>query len=278
MIPAQEPLWQNIQNFSLDNPGVDFKFSDRLARENGWPPAYALRVIEEYKKFIFLCCITPGGVTPSDPVDQAWHLHLTFTQSYWNDLCRDTLGQQIHHNPTKGGKAEAIKFDGYYTHTNQLYIQTFGTVPPADIWHSNKTRFTDINFRRVNVGRYWLVPKPRNMGQVAILLMLIVAVGLFIQASETTIALGLIVGVIGLVVVAVYKGGDDDSYDNNKRKKDGDSGCGGDADGDYNTGHSGHSSHSDHGGSHGCSGHSGCGSGCSGCSSSGCSGCGGGGD
>ncbi|WDF79368.1 hypothetical protein PQ469_05040 [Mucilaginibacter sp. KACC 22773] len=270
MIPAQEPLWQNIQNFSLDNPGVDFKFSDRLARENGWPPAYALRVIEEYKKFIFLCCITPGGVTPSDPVDQAWHLHLTFTRSYWNDLCRDTLGQQIHHNPTKGGKVEAVKFDGYYTHTHQLYSQTFGAVPPADIWHNNTTRFTDINYRRVNLGRYWLLPKPRSISQVVILLMLIVAVGLFIQASETNIALAIVAGVIGLVIVAVYKGVDDDSDDDSKNKSDGgSSGCGGDADSGHHGGHSGH------GGSHGCGGHSGCSSGCSGCSSSGCSGCGG---
>jgi len=278
MIPEQELLWQNIQNYSIDKPGVGFKFSDRLARENGWPRNYALRVIEEYKKFIFLCCITPGGVTPSDPVDQAWHLHLTFTQSYWNDLCRDTLGQQIHHNPTKGGQAEAIKFDGYYTHTHQLYTQTFGTIPPADIWHNNKTRFTDINFRRVNVGRYWLLPKPRSISQVVILLMLIVAAGLFIQASETSIALAIMIGVIGLVVVAVYKGGHDYSDEDRKNNNDGNSGCGGDTDSGPHGDHSGHDGSHDHGGSHGCGGHSGCGSGCSGCSSSGCSGCGGGGD
>jgi hypothetical protein len=273
MIPEQELLWQNIQNYSLDKPGVDFKFSDRLARENGWTHNYALRVIEEYKKFIFLCCISSIGVTPSDPVDQAWHLHLTFTQSYWNNLCRDTLGQQIHHNPTKGGQAEAVKFDGYYTYTHQLYTQTFGAMPPADIWHNNKTRFTDINYRRVNLGRYWLLPKPRSISQVVILLMLIVAVGLFIQASETNIALAIVAGVIGLVIVAVYKGGDDDSDDDSKNKNDGgSSGCGGDADSGHHGGHFGH------GGSHGCGGHSGCSSGCSGCSSSGCSGCGGGGD
>jgi hypothetical protein len=160
-----------------------------------------------------------------------------------------------------------------------LYIQTFGTVPPADIWHNNKTRFTDINFRRVNVGRYWLLPKPADMSRVVIWLMLIVTVSLFIlQASKATIVLAIIVDFIGLMIASIYKRRNDDNYHDNKRTKDGDSGCGGDADGDNNTGHSGHSSHGDHGDSHGCSGHSGCGSGCSGCSSSGCSGCGGGGD
>src|SRR6478735_1062085 len=115
MTPIENELWMRIEQFELDEPGVAFKFSDRLARENGWTKAYAKRVIKEYKKFIFLCCISTHGVTPSDPVDQAWHLHLTYTRSYWIDLCKNTLNREIHHNPTKGGQKEAEKFDGFYT-------------------------------------------------------------------------------------------------------------------------------------------------------------------
>jgi hypothetical protein len=92
-----------------------------------------VRVIEEYKKFIFLCFITQSGVTPSDAVDQAWHLHLTFTRSYWIDLCRDTLQTEIHHNPTMGGAKEGAKYDDYYTDTRQLYTEKFNIDPPADI-------------------------------------------------------------------------------------------------------------------------------------------------
>ncbi|GAA4338966.1 hypothetical protein GCM10023149_49350 [Mucilaginibacter gynuensis] len=102
MNATETSLWQKIQSFQLDQPDADFSFSARLARENGWTAAYTHRVINEYKKFIFLCCVSEQGVTPSDPVDQAWHLHLTVTRSYWIDLCRDTLGSEIHHNPTKG--------------------------------------------------------------------------------------------------------------------------------------------------------------------------------
>lgn len=260
MTSQQAQLWQNVQNFQLDDPEVDFTFSERLARENGWTKVYTERVIIEYKKFIFLCCISLDGVTPSDPVDQAWHLHLTYTQSYWTGLCRNVLGQEIHHNPTRGGKAEAGEFNGYYTRTQQLYMQFFNIAPPDDIWQNNITRFTDINFQRVNITRYWLLRKPGNGSQVAILLMLIIVVGLFIQASETAIAIGIMVAVIVIVVIAVYKNESGGSSNGGCS----DTGCSG----DDNAHHGGHSGHDGHGGDSGCS------SGCSGCSASGCSGCG----
>jgi hypothetical protein len=159
MTEPENLLWQKIESFTLDDPETAFKFSDRLARENGWSPEFTAAVIEEYKKFIFLCCITESGVTPSDAVDQAWHLHLTFTKSYWNDLCRDTLHKEIHHNPTKGGQQEANKFDDYYTATKELYRSKFGYDPPAAIWPVNEKRFSDIDFQRINLKQYWLIKK-----------------------------------------------------------------------------------------------------------------------
>ena len=77
MTDKEMELFEKIQAFELDDDSASFKLSERLARENGWNKTYTQRVIDEYKKFIFLCCITDTGVTPSDPVDQAWHLHLT---------------------------------------------------------------------------------------------------------------------------------------------------------------------------------------------------------
>jgi len=255
-------LWQKISAFELDDPAVDFKFSARLARENGWTKEYTARVIDEYKRFIFLCCITETGVTPSDPVDQAWHLHLTFTRSYWIDLCKNTLGKEIHHNPTKGGKHEAEKFDGFYTSSQTLYASKFGTPPPADVWQNNHDRFSDINFRRVNLGKYWLVKKPEGLLLKLTLPILLLSAGLFIQASESTI-IPFLIFVVVVIAIGVYR---DNNASQNKRNHDG-NGSGGD-------GCSAGCSTSHHGGQHG--GDSGCSSGCSGCSSSGCSGCGGG--
>ena len=77
--------------------------------QSGWPARmvgpskYTDRVIEEYRKFLYLLASAGHPVTPSDQVDQAWHLHLTYTRSYWEDLCEKTIGKPLHHGPTKGG-------------------------------------------------------------------------------------------------------------------------------------------------------------------------------
>ena len=265
MTEHEKLLWQRIKNFQLDEPGVAFKFSDRLARENGWDIRYTKRVIEEYKRFIFLCCVSAGGVTPSDPVDQAWHLHLTFTRSYWIDLCKDTLQKDIHHNPTKGGKHEAEKFDSYYSSSHQLYEAFFGTTPPVDIWQDNHTRFSDINFKRVNVGKYWLVPKLKFSLKTWVLLMLIISAAFSIQASAAEVMPFIIMGIVAILVIRGSKKNNDGNQGGNNNGCNG-SGC---ANSDNGGGH--HHSGGHHGGS-------GCSSGCSGCSGSGCSGCGGGGD
>jgi hypothetical protein len=275
MEAQEKELWARLQGFVIDDPAAGFKFSARLARENGWTIPYSLRVIEEYKKFIFLCCVTKQGVTPSDPVDQAWHLHLTFTRSYWTDLCKNTLGQEIHHNPTKGGQQEATKFDGFYTSTHQLYKDKFGHEPPADIWQDNHTRFSDINFQRVNVGKYWVVRKLPETAYAVLVLILAAICFTFIRADS--VSPFIVIGFVILLVRAVYKAEtkrNNQGPGNGNDNSGGTSGCGGSSDGHH--GHSGCSG-GHHGGDSGCSSHSGC----SGCSSSGCSGCGsgcGGGD
>lgn len=103
MDSEQQALYQRLQQYSLDVPGVDFSFSQRLARENGWSIAYAQRVIEEYKKFAFLAVAAGHHVTPSDQVDQVWHLHLLYTHLYWGDFCPNILQRSLHHGPTKRG-------------------------------------------------------------------------------------------------------------------------------------------------------------------------------
>lgn len=47
-------LWGDIENYEIDDLESSFKFSHRLARENMWSESYTRRVIDEYKKFMFL--------------------------------------------------------------------------------------------------------------------------------------------------------------------------------------------------------------------------------
>lgn len=41
-------LWNRLEAFDLDDPETGLKFSDRLARENGWSGDFTKRVIREY--------------------------------------------------------------------------------------------------------------------------------------------------------------------------------------------------------------------------------------
>lgn len=156
-------LWQRLQSFCLDDPAAAVPFSFRLAQENGWKLSYARRVCEEYKRFVFLCQVARHSPCPSDQVDQTWHLHLTYTRSYWGQLCGQVLGGPLHHEPTRGGVDEQAKHVAMYEQTLCSYRQWFGHEPPVDIWPSAAVRFgPDAQFRRVNMKRHWVVPKPRH--------------------------------------------------------------------------------------------------------------------
>src|SRR5579862_6589306 len=76
-------LYDSILAFDIDGGPCSLSFSKRLARENGWSEGCAKRVITEYKRFVFLTMTAGHVCTPSEQVDQAWHLHLCYTESYW---------------------------------------------------------------------------------------------------------------------------------------------------------------------------------------------------
>lgn len=159
MNPNEKQLWQKIQAFQLDDPKAKLTFSQRLARENAWSNQYTAEVITEYKKFMFLLCVCEHPVTPSDQIDQVWHLHLIYTQSYWEDFCDGVLGKKVHHGPTKGGLLENKKYTNLYELTQLAYQKYFETEPPKEIWWETQKRFQQIRFQRVNTHTHWIVPK-----------------------------------------------------------------------------------------------------------------------
>lgn len=162
MNSAQRELWTRLEKFVFDEPGTSLTFARRLARDNDWPAGFAERVIREYKRFVFLAMEAGHPVSPSEEVDQAWHLHLTYTKSYWQDLCGEVLGgRRLHHHPTKGGSDEAAKFDGQYQRTLDSYRRLFGEEPPPDVWISagERRHSKGGKHRWVDTKRYWLVPK-----------------------------------------------------------------------------------------------------------------------
>lgn len=136
------PVWQALETFKIGSSDATLTFAARLARENRWSVGHAERVIDEYKRFCFLAVTAGHEVTPSDAVDQAWHLHLAYTRDYWERFCPDVLGMPLHHGPTAGGDAERSRYFEQYAQTLKSYEAAFGP-PPADIWPDARTRFLE---------------------------------------------------------------------------------------------------------------------------------------
>ncbi|MBX7481027.1 glycine-rich domain-containing protein [Qipengyuania qiaonensis] len=157
-------LWQRLAAHEIGPSDASLTFAQRLARENRWSHAFTARVLREYKRFCYLAVATGHEVTPSDAVDQAWHLHLTYSRDYWEHFCPEVLGAPLHHGPTAGGQAERTRYYDQYAATLKSYEQMFGEPPPADIWPTARRRFlVDPKGVRVNpqdvmiVSRIWVI-------------------------------------------------------------------------------------------------------------------------
>jgi hypothetical protein len=189
MVKTNLKLWEKLSNFSLDNPEASFSFTDRLARENGWSIEFSKRVIDEYKKFIYMSVVSGKSLTPSDEVDQAWHLHLVYSYSYWVEMCENTLGGfRLHHGPTKGGVTEKNRYDNQYSQTLEFYRNEFGSDAPRDIWPSHDVRFGKVNFRRVSMHDNYVLNKEKvkkHMLNMATVLFSLFGAALFLSAKPS---------------------------------------------------------------------------------------------
>ena len=73
-------LLTDITGFEIGSDSDALTFTDRLCRKTNGACLS--------QKIIYLAAVSKTPVTPSDEIDQVWHLHLTYTQSYWIDLCQ----------------------------------------------------------------------------------------------------------------------------------------------------------------------------------------------
>ncbi len=118
-------LYRRIQAFDLDAADAKWPFSLRLARENCWDEGFTRRVIEEYRKFAFLAMAAGHPVTPSDQVDQAWHICTSpilgligrsSAPGYWASPCimsRAGAGRRSGSNSTTGTARPWRAMSGY---------------------------------------------------------------------------------------------------------------------------------------------------------------------
>ncbi|MFM9073388.1 MAG: TIGR04222 domain-containing membrane protein [Cyanobium sp.] len=192
MLDDHLALLQRLLAYELDDPSHAMGFLAHLMRSNGWDRAFALRAMEEYKKFMFLALVANHQVSPSDQVDQVWHLHLLYTDVYWNDFCPRVLGRPLHHHPSRGGKEERERFHHLYLATIASYERFFGR-PPVDLWPPADVRFgQDLRMQRGPGPRPWR-PWSRSGWSAAILgvvLAAALALGMTLALPSTAMARG----------------------------------------------------------------------------------------
>ncbi|MEM7167986.1 MAG: hypothetical protein AAF581_21210 [Planctomycetota bacterium] len=239
-------LMDRLDELSLGPAEAGLSFEKRLARENdGWSEQFATRVCREYRRFVLLCHLSGRPLTPSDAVDQAWHLHLCYSRSYWHRMCRDVLGVPLHHEPTRGGSSEASKFVDWYEATREAYEITFGEKAPTDIWPHAEARFANAAaFRRVDTSACWMISRATVRRGTAIGIVFCAILGVLAGcASDVAAGALLVLGVPLILAIMIAIGR---SVHDGRGGKDG-GGCGG--------------------GGLGCGSDSGCGGGCGGCGS-----------
>ena len=142
--------------------GDALDFTQRLAREHRWSAAFARGAVQEYGRFCFLAITSSNQVTPSEEVDEVWHLHLTYSRDYWTVWCPTVLQVPLHHNPTRGGPAEQTRFRAQYAATLAGYERYFGP-PPAAFWPATHRRFGPApRYAVLDTHRNWAVRRPQT--------------------------------------------------------------------------------------------------------------------
>ncbi len=144
-------LWERLAEYNFENlvpthlsdkvseffGGTDASlhaFAAKVAKKHNWTVNFTLRVIAEYKKFIYIAMVGDNHVTPSKVIDQVWHEHMLFTKAY-REFCDDVLGQPFDHFPELMPEEDQTgMFNAQYVYAMNIYRGEFNAEPPADIW------------------------------------------------------------------------------------------------------------------------------------------------
>lgn len=178
VLRSRAELLAALEGFRIDDDAHPvWPFVRRLARDHRWDSAYAHRVVVEYKRFLALAMLADHVVCPSEQVDQAWHLHLLYTRSYWQRLCKGVLGRDLHHTPSKGGAIEHRRYRELYERTLASYQRVFGHSAPTDIWPAPARRF-DADQEVVHVRKADAIILDRSLLPVGLWILAVAAVGL----------------------------------------------------------------------------------------------------
>jgi len=126
-----DPLWLKLNLMNAEGLQAFAPLMEMMQKQMGQNSEMAQRVIEEYRKFLFLAMRAGHQVIPPGPINDVWQLHLQSAQNYW-----ENLAQMIGERPIAQGvdaKNLGSMADAWKA-TLESYEKIFGAKPPADIW------------------------------------------------------------------------------------------------------------------------------------------------
>ena len=151
----KKELWLALKGYHFDNlvpthlmerigqmfGGTDAStkaFAHKLANKLNWNVSFAMKAINEYKKFIYLGLISDFVVTPSRLIDKVWHEHMLFTAGY-RDFCNNVIHHQFDHFPELVPMDDQTGvFSAQYMDTLALYKAEFNMDAPEAVWGKPK--------------------------------------------------------------------------------------------------------------------------------------------
>lgn len=205
----RKEMWRKLEDFDFDGRPVKVSFTEKLARENDWSLSFAQCALEEYRRFLFLSVAADHVICPSEAVDRVWHLHLTYTDSYWNRLCGDILQKKLGHDPSPGFEDDRQKHVDLYNQTLASYKACFNEAPPSYFWPEADLRFGEPpRTRKVDLSRSWVLPKRGTLtasASLAFFFLMLMTMGA--EGSKTPCIVVSVIGVIIFISAMFDKGG-----------------------------------------------------------------------
>ena len=127
-----DPLWLKLNMMNAEGLQAFAPVMEAMQKQWGQNAEMAQRIIEEYRKFLFLAMRAGHQVIPPGPVNDVWMMHLQNAQNYW-----ENLGKMIGDRPMAQGGADPKNFASMadaWKATLDSYEKIVGRKPPMDIW------------------------------------------------------------------------------------------------------------------------------------------------
>lgn len=114
-------------DYKLDERKMCMSFKDNLRQAGDWTESSATRLVQEYRRFLYLKAVVDGDLTSSQWLDEVWHLHRSMGEDFG---LRKILGRDL----TRRNDMSKQEILTNYAKTISYYRQEFDEEPPQDIW------------------------------------------------------------------------------------------------------------------------------------------------